>query len=254
MTKSIIKKIQKNLMLINIIIICSGALYFYLNKDKFDTYKTFINYSFQERLTISKNNEISIFNSGKVKYFLNDLDFNKKFYGINDLNFGDEVNTISIRIDHKEEKIEFSFVTKEKTFLSFINPRNNKEDLTKMNNEIVSKYIEECLIKFHTKLYANVSNMIKFRQEQLEELYMISESKSRDKSSYDLIDIEIKKALSSIDELYQFSKKNNKLIIVNDYSNKFRRLHLNTNEYEISFLILLLLVNFLIKNINKILN
>ena len=56
-----------------------------------------------------------------------------------------------------------------------------------------------------------------------------------------------------IKKLYEFlEQSNNKLIIVNDYSNKFRRVYLNSEEYVISFLILILLFNFLIKNFDKI--
>ena len=252
MTITIINKIKKNLLMINIIIIFFAILFFYLNKDRFDTYKTFIIYSFQERLMIDNNSETSLFNSGQIKFFLNDLDFNNKFYGIRDSHITDSVDNISINIEHKKEEIEFSFITKEK-FLSLNFFANEKiEDKGTKNREMINNFIEETLNKFHIKLYKQVDQVVILRKEQLNDLLSLRKNNKEDKSD-DLINIEISKALYNINELQKFSEIKNRLIIVNNYSNKFRRLHLNTKEYLLSFLILLLLVNFLIKNIDKIL-
>lgn len=256
MTITIIKKIKKNILIINIIIIFFAILFFYLNKDRFDTYKTFITYSFQQRLMIDNNSETSLFSSNQIEFFLNDLEFNKKFYGIRNSRITEDLgNNISINIESKNEKVEFSFITKEKSLsTNFFTNENKKEDKIKImkNRKMINNFIEETLNKFHIKLYKQVDQVVMLRKEQLNYLLSLRKDNKEDESD-DLINLEISKSLYNINELQKFSEKKNRLIIVNDYSNKFRRLHLNTKEYLLSFLILLLLVNFLIKNIDKIL-
>tara|TARA_B110000483_G_C18046595_1_gene484748 strand:- start:138 stop:896 length:759 start_codon:yes stop_codon:yes gene_type:complete len=251
MTVKLIKKIKKNIITINIMIFLVAALFFILNKDKFDTYKTYIEYSFHERLILTKPSKSNFFNSGKIKYFLNDLDFNKKFYGITDLGIKNSPDKINIKIDYVQSKIEFTFNAKKKKFASIFVGNSDGKDVVEKNEEIINNFIEESLNKFHVKLYSNLKNEIKHTEDQLGQLITV---KSYQLDDIDLINMHILDKQRVISELYEFLElNNNKFIIVNDYSNKFRRLHLNSEEYVISFLILLLLFNFLIKNFNKIL-
>ena len=276
MTVKLIKKIKKNIITINIMIFLVAALFFILNKDKFDTYKTYIEYSFQERLILTKPSESNFFNSGKIKYFLNDLDFNKKFYGITDIGIKNSPNKISIKIDYVQNKIEFTFNAKKKKFANiFVGKDVVKKDVVNRNEEVIQNFIEDSLSKFHVKLYLNLKNEIKYKEYHVAQLIRIqsSQAESRiaeimatdlpleEKENFanqmrgrDFVNMQILDSQRIISKLYKFLElKNNKFIIVNNYSNKFRRLHLNSEEYVISFLILILLFNFLIKNFEKIL-
>ena len=253
MTKKIIYKIQKNLAIINIMIFFVATLFFYLNKNKFDTYKTYIEYSFHERLIFTNPSDSYFFSTGKIKYFLNDLDFNKKYYGIADLGIKDAPEKINIDIDYVANKIEFTFNTKKKKFTNIFIGNSNEKNMVKKNQEIINNFVEESLDKFHLKLLANLRNDISHKQDQLDQLITLKSNQLEDDDDNSLT-INILDKQHVISQLYKFVEINdNKLIIVNDYSNKFRRLHLNSEEYVISFLILLLLFNFLIKNFNKIL-
>ncbi len=266
MTKKMIKKIKKHVTIINIVIFFIATLFFYLNKNKFDTYKTFIEYSFQERLFNAHNtsssfyseNTTSIFYSDKIKYFLNDLAFNKKFYGITNMELGNQADKISLVIDNNNKKILFTFKTKERKNLpNIIFKNNNEEDVVKKNNELIKNFIKEILNKFHKKLYENLNKEIKFKENHLKDLRDLASNKSFEQvdsiALLKAINIDILNTKNVINELYSFLEQDQELIIVKDYSKKFRRLHLNTNEYVISFLILLFLVNLLIRYSDKIL-
>lgn len=58
---------------------------------------------------------------------------------------------------------------------------------------------------------------------------------------------------NNIEQYISLLKDGKKLIMIKGYDSKFRRLFLNTNEFFISSLILLILFNLFIKNYNKIL-
>jgi hypothetical protein len=257
MTKTIIRKIKKNVAIINIIIFFVAALFFYLNKDKFNTYKAYVEYNFQERLMFTSHYDSSIFYAGKIEYFLNDLDFDKKLYGITDSSLESSTDKINIDVNHNNKKITFTFITKEKKILSsIVFKNNNEEDLAKKNEELINNFIENSLDRFHKKLYKNLNKEISFRRNQLKELINFRTNKldkASDLANTDTFDIEISNKKKIISELYQFLNQNNELIIVDDYSNKFRRLYLNSDEYVISFLILILTINFLIRYSDKIL-
>lgn len=246
----IINKIKKNILIINIIIFFIGALFYYLNQNKFDTYKNYIEYSFQERLIFTNESGSDFFNSGKIKFFLNDLDFNKKFYGITDSGIKNSPNKININIDHVKNKIEFTFNSKKK-ITSIFNGNIGTKDTENKNDKIINNFIEESLNKFHNKLFSNLKDEINQKENQLKKLIAIKSNLLDDNN---IIVLQILNKQQTIMELHKFlDLKNNKLIIINNYSKKFRRLHLNSEEYVLSILILLLLFNFLIKNLNKIL-
>ena len=56
----------------------------------------------------------------------------------------------------------------------------------------------------------------------------------------------------SLNEYFNLLIENKRLILTKGYNVKYRRLFLNTNEYFISCIILLILLNFLIKNFKVI--
>ena len=252
MIQKTLSKIRKNIVIINIMFFFVATLFFYLNVNKFDTYKTFIHYSFHERLILDNPSDSNFFNYGKIKFFLNDLDFNKKFYGITDLGLKDSPDKIGINIDYGQNSIEFTFNAKKKKFTSIFIGNRDAKDLVKKNEEIINNFVEESLNKFHTKLLSNLKNEIKHKKNQLNQLIAVKSNQLEDDN--DLIKIDIIDKQHNIAKLYEFLElSNNKLIIVNDYSNKFRRVYLNSEEYVISFLILILLFNFSIRNFDKIL-
>ena len=58
---------------------------------------------------------------------------------------------------------------------------------------------------------------------------------------------------NNIEEYISLLSDGKKLIMIKGYDSKFRRLFLNTNEFFISSLILLILFNLFVKNYKKIL-
>jgi hypothetical protein len=250
MSTTIIKKIQKNILIINIVIICITAVYYYFNKNKFDTLKTYIDYTFQEKLFFSSPYPSSIFTDDKIKFFLNDLDFNKKFYKINDLNHANSTDKIMVNVDHNNNILNFSFVIKKNNILNIISRNNDTENFTYKNVKIIEKFIDQSLNKFHTRIYKLMSNQKKIYQKKLEDLIEL-ESIQEDES--EITKIEISELKTLILEISNFIDNETDLIIIDGYSKKFRQLHLNTNEYVVSILLLLLLGNILIRNFDKVL-
>jgi hypothetical protein len=274
MTVKLIKKIKKNIITINIMIFLVAALFFILNKDKFDTYKTYIEYSFHERIIFNSPSNSHFFSSNKIQYFLNDLDFNKKLYGITDLGIENLPDEITINVDYNLNKIKFEFNTKRKKFNSIFISNNDEKDKVKKNEKVIHNFIEESLNKFHLKLAASLMNEIEYKEYQLNQLIKVQSNQIEnrigeimlsdllfDQKEYlaeqlrglDMVNMHIIDKQNSISELNKFLELNSKWIIINDFSNKYRRLHLNSEEYVISFLILIFLFNFLIKNFDKIL-
>ena len=250
MSTTIIKKIQKNILNINIVIICITAVYYYFNKNKFDTLKTYIDYTFQEKLFFSSPYPSSIFTDDKIKFFLNDLDFNKKFYKINDLNHANSTDKIMVNVDHNNNILNFSFVIKKDNILNIISRNNDTENFTYKNVKIIEKFIDQSLNKFHTRIYKLMFNQKKIYQKKLEDLIEL-ESIQENKS--ERTKIEISELKNLILEISNFIDNKTDLIIIDGYSKKFRQLHLNTNEYVVSILLILLLGNILIRNFDKVL-
>ena len=252
MTKKIINILKKNIFIINFFIFVAATLFFQLNKDKFDTSKTYVEFNFQEKMVFNAGNKSSLINFNKIKYFLNDIDFNKKFYGINKLNDKENLTEkISINIDHANEKIKFSFTTKEKRiFTGLLNKKIKENDAVMKNIEIINIFIDDSLNKFHKRLFDNLNKEIIFKKNNLDQLLQL---RSKEESNYDLISMQISEVNNHINEIYKFLELNDELIIVSEYTSKYRRLHLNSDEYVISFFILLILFNLLMKYSNKIL-
>lgn len=250
MSTTIIKKIQKNILIINIVIICITAVYYYFNKNKFDTLKTYIDYTFQEKLFFSSPYPSSIFTDDKIKFFLNDLDFNKKFYKINDLNHANSTDKIMVNVDHNNHILNFSFVIKKDNILNIISRNNDTENFTYKNIKIIEKFIDQSLNKFHARIYKLMFNQKKIYQKKLEDLIEL-ESIQEDES--ERTKIEISELKNLILEISNFIDNKTDLIIIDGYSKKFRQLHLNTNEYVVSILLILLLGNILIRNFDKVL-
>lgn len=269
-----INKIKKNIVIVNIMIFFAAALFFYLNQNKFDTYRTYIDYSFHERIIFNSPSNSHFFTSNKIQYFLNDLDFNKKLYGITDLGIKNVPDEITINIDYNLNKIKFEFNTKRKKFNSIFIGNNDEKDKVKKNEKVIHNFINESLNKFHLKLASSLMNEIKYNEHQLNQLIRVQSSQIENKiyeimmsdllfdqkkylkkqlQGLDMVNMQILDKQNSIAELNKFLELNSRWIIINDFSNKYRRLHLNSEEYVISFLILIILLNFLIKNFDKIL-
>ncbi|MDB3890243.1 hypothetical protein N9337_06490, partial [Candidatus Pelagibacter sp.] len=174
-----------------------------------------------------------------------------KYYGINDLKYVNSIDKINVKIDHSNEKISFSFVIKKDILNNIFKNNNDEENLNDKNIEIINKFIDKSLNKFHTRIYEIMISQKQIHEKKLDALLEL-ESKQGNKIS-DRTKMEITQIKNSILEISDFTMQNNNLIIVNDYRKKFRKLHLNTNEYVLSILLLLFLGNILIRNFDKIL-
>jgi len=82
MNKSILIKIKKNIIIINVIIIFIITLHYYFNKNKFNTLDVYMDYRFNSKILINENKTLDKFTT---LFFLNDIYFNREFYEVNDL-------------------------------------------------------------------------------------------------------------------------------------------------------------------------
>ena len=61
MIKNLLKFLNKNIIVINFLLVLFLSIFFIINKDKFDTNRTYLTYNFQERNWLLKNLIIFIF-------------------------------------------------------------------------------------------------------------------------------------------------------------------------------------------------
>ena len=52
MKKNLLKYINKNIIIINLLIITLVFIFYIINKNKFNTYKAYLTYNFEEKLVI----------------------------------------------------------------------------------------------------------------------------------------------------------------------------------------------------------
>ena len=233
MAKNLLKFINKNLIVINFLLIIFILIFFLLNKNKFDTYKAYLTYNFEER-----NWLISNVNLNFVGNYLSDLQFSSEKYGSNNLNKG-----IILKVNKENNNLMFSFLSKRAKFLNW-HGNSDDENINSINN-----FIEASLDNYHK----NLSKNFLLKKNSLNEPL-------KDFSSLDPSVLSIEKINNLMKDKYLFDEyleilNDGKKIIKNQgYNIKYRRLFLNTDEYIISCLILIFLFNLIVKNFRAIIS
>ena len=243
MNKSILIKIKKNIIIINVIIIFIITLHYYFNKNKFNTLDVYMDYRFNSKILINDNKALDRFTT---LFFLNDIYFNREFYEVNDLY---PLIPIKLYINSIEEKLEFKFSIKDKKIFN-IQFEYANEDLQEKNIKIIDSFVDKILNKYHER----VSMILIKKIEDLE--YEIGEINSLNlNNEKEMADI---KVMGLKNEIYHLSnslnslKNGEKIIVFDSYTKKFRKTYFKTDEYVLSILTLLFLINILIRNIDRV--
>ena len=239
MNKSILIKIKKNIIIINVIIIFIITLHYYFNKNRFDTLDVYLDYTFKDKI-LTDNHEI--LEKLTTSYFLNDIYFNKELYEINDLN---TLMPIKLYINSDAKKLQFKFSIKNKKIFN-IQFGNANEDLQEKNIEIINSFVNKILNKFHERLSVTLINKIeqlrKFGVSTTFEVY----------NDQKLNNILLKNEIFVLSNFLNTIKNGNKIIVFDKYEKKFRKNYFKTDEYILGVLAVLFLINILIKNINRV--
>tara|TARA_Y100000996_G_scaffold398640_1_gene366884 strand:- start:70 stop:771 length:702 start_codon:yes stop_codon:yes gene_type:complete len=233
MAKNLLKFINKNLIVINFLLIIFILIFFLLNKNKFDTYKAYLTYNFEERNWLLRDANLNF-----VRNYLSDLHFSSEIYDSNILKKG-----INLSVNIAKETLNFSFSSKRSKFLNW-HANSDDENINSINN-----FIEASLDNYHK----NLSKNFLLKKNSLNEPL-------KDFSSLDPSVLSIEKINNLMKDKYLFDEyleilNDGKKIIKNQgYNIKYRRLFLNTDEYIISCLILIFLFNLIVKNFRAIIS
>jgi len=243
MNKSILIKIKKNIIIINVIIIFIITLHYYFNKNKFNTLDVYMDYRFNSKILINENKTLDKFTT---LFFLNDIYFNREFYEVNDLY---PLIPIKLYINSIEEKLEFKFSIKDKKIFN-IQFEYANEDLQEKNIKIIDSFVDKILNKYHER----VSMMLIKKIENLE--YEIGEINSlnlnNEKEMADIKVVGLKNEIYLLSNTLNSLKNGEKIIVFDTYTKKFRKTYFKTDEYVLSILTLLFLINILIRNIDRV--
>ena len=233
MIKNLLKFLNKNIIVINFLLVLFLSIFFIINKDKFDTNRTYLTFNFQERnWLLKKSNNIYIRN------YLSDLQFSSGTYETNDLK-----KNINMSIDIENQKINFNFDSKRSKFLNW---QMNSDD-SKIDS--INYFIDQSLNIYHKNLK---ENLITRKENLIENLrgYEIS-----DKTVLAIEKMnQLTRDMFLIEESLGMLLDGKKIIVNRGYNIKYRRLFLNTDEYVISCLIFIFLFNFILKNFRSIIN
>lgn len=244
MNLKIMNLIRKNLLILNISIILFASIFYYSNYNKFDTYISYKTYDFESRkslfLSIDSLNRMKI---DLIDTYLSDIHFSKSSYDKEDIFFGGKNRKFTTIINRDEKKLEFTFSTKKKGL--FINPENSSSDL---NNKQINDFVIRSLDVYHEKLLNIFLEKNRAFDKRLNEILNIEDLNTRI-----ILSNEVLSAKLPVEQYITLLRNGNKLIMIKGYDSKFRRLFLNTDEFLISSFILLILINLLVRNYNKIL-
>ena len=139
MAKNLLKFINKNLIVINFLLIIFILIFFLLNKNKFDTYKAYLTYNFEERNWLLRDANLNF-----VRNYLSDLHFSSEIYDSNILKKG-----INLSVNIAKETLNFSFSSKRSKFLNW-HANSDDENINSINN-----FIEASLDNYHKNLSKN---------------------------------------------------------------------------------------------------
>ena len=243
MNKSILIKIKKNIIIKNVIIIFIITLHYYFNKNKFNTLDVYMDYRFNSKILINDNKTLDKFTT---LFFLNDIYFNRELYEVNDLY---PLIPIKLYINSIEEKLEFKFSIKDKKIFN-IQFEYANEDLQEKNIKIIDSFVDKILNKYHER----VSMILIKKIEDLE--YEIgginSLNLNNEKEMADIKVMELKNEIYHLSNSLNSLKNGEKIIVFDTYTKKFRKTYFKTDEYVLSILTLLFLINILIRNIDRV--
>ena len=252
MNKSILIKIKKNIIIINVIIIFIITLHYYFNKNKFNTLDVYMDYRFNSKILINDNKALDRFTT---LFFLNDIYFNREFYEVNDLY---PLIPIKLYINSIEEKLEFKFSIKDKKIFN-IQFEYANEDLQEKNIKIIDSFVDKILNKYHERVGMILIKKIEDLEYEIGEINSLNfnndeaiNNLNNEKTRLDIKVIELKNEIYHLSNSLNSLKNGEKIIVFDSYTKKFRKTYFKTDEYVLSILTLLFLINILIRNIDRV--
>ena len=244
MIKKIINLIKKNLLFLNVLIILSTSVFYYLNYKKFDTYLVYRTYDFESRKSLFlRINNLDTMQMNFIDTYLSDLHFSKDSYDKENIFFNGDKKKINTTVNLNTKKIEFAFMTKKANLFNNFEDNNSKE-----YKALINDFVRKSLNIYHKKLLNIFINKNEMFNKRLEEIKNIDDDNTKR-----ILTNGIWSEKNNIEQYISLLSDGKKLIMIKGYDSKFRRLFLNTNEFFISSLILLILFNLFVKNYNKIL-
>ena len=252
MNKSILIKIKKNIIIINVIIIFIITLHYYFNKNKFNTLDVYMDYRFNSKILINDNKTLDKFTT---LFFLNDIYFNRELYEVNDLY---PLIPIKLYINSIEEKLEFKFSIKDKKIFN-IQFEYANEDLQEKNIKIIDSFVDKILNKYHERVGMILIKKIEDLEYEIGEINSLNfnndeaiNNLNNEKTRLDIKVIELKNEIYHLSNSLNSLKNGEKIIVFDSYTKKFRKTYFKTDEYVLSILTLLFLINILIRNIDRV--
>ena len=233
MKKKLLKYINKNIIIINLLIITLVFIFYIINKNKFNTYKAYLTYNFEERNWLFGNANLNF-----IDNYLSDLQFSSEKYITKNLK-----KNIKLRINKDDRNIIFSFNSKRYKFL------NSDEYSNDENINLINNFIENSLNIYHRNLSEFFLIKKNFLNEPLLKFSLLDPSASSIEKMNNIM-----KDKFLLDEYLEILNDGGEIIKNQGYNIKYRRLFLNLEEYLISSLILLILFNFIVKNFRAIIN
>ena len=233
MKKKLLKYINKNIIIINLLIITLVFIFYIINKNKFNTYKAYLTYNFEERNWLFGNANLNF-----IDNYLSDLQFSSEKYITKNLK-----KNIKLRINKDDRNIIFSFNSKRYKFL------NSDEYSNDENINLINNFIENSLNIYHRNLSEDFLIKKNFLNEPLLKFSLLDPSASSIEKMNNIM-----KDKFLLDEYLEILNDGGEIIKNQGYNIKYRRLFLNLEEYLISSLILLILFNFIVKNFRAIIN
>lgn len=231
MIKKLLNFINKNILLINLLLIISVFIFYMINKDKFNTYKAYLTYNFEERSLLFGDRNLNF-----VTDFLGDLQFSAEDYKINNLKKGTK-----LKIDKNDQTLNFNFVSRRSKF------SNSDEKSDSENINLINNFIEDSLNIYHRNLSENLSIKKKSYEKNFKR-FLLDEKNELIIEKMNQLSVET----DIFDEYLNILNDGGVIIKAQGYNIKYRRLFLNLDEYLISSIILLLIFNFIIKNLKSI--
>ena len=151
-----------------------------------------------------------------IDLFMNDLVFDRKI--------SSSLQKFNFEVDKNDKQVVFIFNNKAKIF------NRGESNLSKLESD-TKDALNVSIQNFQQNLILQMKNNV----DQI--------NKTQDPNSSVLLQLE---------EYIDFVDNNKNILIIKGYNVKYRRIFLNTDEFFISYIIMLVLFNFLIRNYSKI--
>ena len=135
--------VKKNLFFLNIFFITVLISFYFLNPQKFDTYRIYLTYDFDERKMLNRGEPFQF-----VANFLSELSFSDNFIRNLETDNSKLSNKVNVQINLDINQIRFDFSYK----AEIINNKNAEEKAEKISD--ITKSMELSIINYHEKLKA----------------------------------------------------------------------------------------------------